>query len=64
MDGLHVSPAVVPQVVAALHEAKVLEGAALWRESSQKRFLTQHNIMPLGQKLQYHVTLHQEATCS
>ena len=49
---------------AALHEGGVLEGAALWRESSQKLFLTLHNIMPLGQKSQYHVALRQEATCS
>ena len=40
VDGLHVSPAVVPQVVAALHEAKVLEGAALWRESSHVSYST------------------------
>ena len=51
VDGLHVSPSVVPRVFAALHEAGVLEGAALWRESSQKLFLTQYNIMPLGQKI-------------
>ena len=64
VDGLHVSPSVVPRVFAALHEAGVLEGAALWRESSQKLFLIQYNIMPLGQKSQYHVALRQEATCS
>ena len=53
MDGLHVSPCVVPRVVAALHDAGVLAGAPLRRGSSHELFIIQHNIyniMAVGQK--------------
>ena len=49
MDGLHVSPSVVPQVVAALHDAGVLAGAPL-RRGSRHLFIMQHNITTLGQE--------------